>query len=140
MRRLYAFAVLTAFAALGTPIRAQDTRDSVMVQVQLVPAKAVVMERVLEAMTKEGVVVTHATPAGTVTGQYIDGSTTITVFATIFTTVTGQTTVSLAANATLRANLLGTPHLSDLVTSSSPRQGKAAWARLHRIADSVRGS
>ena len=78
-------------------------------------------------------------PAGTVTGQYIDGPIIITVFATIFSTSTGQTMVSLAANATTRATLLGTPQIGDLVNSGSPRQGKAAWAKLHRIAEAVLG-
>lgn len=139
MTRYRAYRLLIGVAALTVPSRAhaQKAQDSTQIRVDLSLSKAHALERVLAAFTSEGAVVTQASDAGSVIGQYVDGSMIVSLFATVFTTSSDSASVSLAASVVTRATALGTPQLSDFVSSGSPRQGKAAWERLHRIAIAV---
>lgn len=136
-----AFRLLIAIPALSVPSRAhaQKAQDSTQIRVDLTISKAQALERVLGAFTSEGVVVTQASDAGSVIGQYVDGSMIVSLFATIFTRSGDSASVSLAASVVTRTTVLRTQQLSDYVSSGSPRQGKTAWERLHRLAIALAG-
>ena len=136
MTRYRSLLFLIGIAILTVPSRAnaQKAQDSTQMRVDLPASKAQALERVLAAFTSEGAVVTQASDAGSVIGQYVDGSMIVSLFATVFTRSGDSASVSLAASVVTRTTALGTPQLSDFVSSGSPRQGKAAWQKLHRIA------